>query len=104
MCAQLSVDFLSDQDARLLQLFSHNDAQEFNIPPGRSRFCVTLKELPLVPGKYGLAVWAGYGQTTFDLVWDCYSVTVSTGAFSQGNYIENRGFPLVAQSAWMRLE
>jgi lipopolysaccharide transport system ATP-binding protein len=100
LSAEISVDIISDREARLIQLFSHNTGREFLIPPGKSRFQVDLPQLPLAPGCYSLSVWVGYGYTTFDLVWDCYSMVVESGAYQNGPYIENRGFPLVPNCRW----
>jgi len=100
LAANMSVDFLSDRETRLLQLYSHNVGTEFAIPPGKSVYRVALDRLPLAPGRYSLVVWIGYGHITFDLVWDCYSLTVDPGFYNQGFYIENRGFPIVPQCDW----
>jgi hypothetical protein len=100
--AEISVDVLSEREARLVQLFSRNMGKEFSVPPGESRFCVSVPELPLAPGRYSLVAWVGYGHTTFDLVWDCYSFEVDPGCFVEGAFVENRGFPVVPRCAWSR--
>lgn len=100
--AEFSVDILSDREARLIQLFSHNTGHQFTIPPGKSAYRLELPHLPLVPGRYSLSVWVGYGYTTFDLVWDCYSVMVESGNYPGGPYVENRGFPVVPVAEWRR--
>ncbi len=100
--AELSVDFISDRETRLVQLFSHNEGQEFSVPPGKSSYAVELDKFPLAAGRYNMVVWVGFGQITFDLVWDCYSITVDPGYYREGYYIENRGFPMVPSANWSR--
>jgi lipopolysaccharide transport system ATP-binding protein len=103
LVANLSVDIISDTEARLVQMFSHNAGQAFAIPPGNSTFVVKVNQMPLAPGRYSLVVWVGYGQLTFDLVWDCYSIVIDPGYYVDGFYIENRGFPVVVDSVWTRI-
>jgi len=102
LVAEISVDVLSDQENRLMQLFSHNTGHSFPIPAGRSAFCVELQQLPLAPGRYNLVVWIGSGQITFDLVWNCYSMVVDPGYYEKGYFIENRGFSIVPKCVWTR--
>jgi lipopolysaccharide transport system ATP-binding protein len=102
LSAEISLDIMSDRESRLIQLFSHNTGHEFSIPPGRSAYRIDLPQLPLVPGRYSFSLWVGYGYTTFDLVWDCYSIVVDPGSYPGGHYVENRGFPVVLEARWGR--
>ena len=98
--AELAVDFLSDQEIRVIQLYSRNVGKQFAIPRGKSNYRVTVDSLLLAPGRYKLSIWVGFGYVTFDLAANCYSLTVETGFFVQGTYIENRGIPVVAPCQW----
>ncbi len=101
--AELSLDFLSETEGRVLQLYSRHMGQQFNVAHGRSSFLVRLDRLPLVPGRYELAVWIGFSHATFDVAMNCYGVTVSPGCLRPGTLVEDRGFPVVAPARWIRL-
>jgi lipopolysaccharide transport system ATP-binding protein len=100
---EFAIDLLSDQETRVLQIYSRNVDQKFLVPPGRSAYRIKLDSLPLAPGAYRLGVWAGFGHVTFDLVANCSAVTVESGCFVAGVFVENRGIPVVVPSHWQAI-
>lgn len=100
---ELSVDFVSHEEIPVLMMYSGNVGRNFLVPIGSSAYRVALDQLPLVPGRYSLVVWAGYGHTTYDLAINCYSLTVGSGFYVDGKYIENRNISVVANCRWVEV-
>ncbi len=95
----LAVEFLADQN-RVLQVYSAHVGATFPVAVGRTRITATVDMLPLTPGNYTIDLWVGVGDTGIDHIRDCYSLNVLPGCLSDGVFVDNRGSPVVAPSAW----
>ena len=97
---ELAVSVLTEDGAKVLQLFSQHMGREFEIPPGGTRIAVEVDRLPLAPGRYRLNLWMGASYQSVDLLEDCYTMCVGPGRFCEEVYVENRGFPVVLPAEW----
>ena len=103
LVAELAVSFLSEQGNPLFQLFSRHMGVEFEFAPGRTQSAVSLDALPLAPGRYLLSLWLGTGATPIDWRRDGFVLNVESGRLAGGEYVESRGYPVVAPATWRRV-
>jgi lipopolysaccharide transport system ATP-binding protein len=96
----LAVAILSEINSPIFQLYSRHMGRDFYIKPGRSIVKVSLDSLPLAPGNYHLNLWVGAGSIPIDWVKDCFVLSVETGFFEDGEFIEAKGYPVLVKSNW----
>jgi hypothetical protein len=97
---EMSIDFLSQDGFRMIQIYSRHMGSTIEIPPGELRVSVRLDSLPLVPGYYPAYLWIGTGNTPVHFLRNSLTLRVEPGSYGEGEVIDNRGFPVVLQSHW----
>ncbi len=103
LVAELAVSFLSEQGHPLFQLFSRHMGVEFEFGPGLSQGVVRLDSLPLAPGRYFLNLWLGAGATPIDWRREAFMLHVEAGQLAGGEFVEQRGYPIIAPAAWRQI-
>jgi lipopolysaccharide transport system ATP-binding protein len=96
----ISVDLLTDQDAKVLQVYSPHVGREIEIGMGRTRVTASLDQLPMTPGRYRIDLWLGSGDHGIDHIQNCFLLNVVPGCLVDDVFVDNRGFPVVAPSRW----
>lgn len=100
LTAEVSIDFLSQDGVRLIQINSRHMGHTIEIPPGGMKLSVRLEKLPLVPGYYPAYLWIGTGNIPVDFRRSSLTLRVEPGCYVNGEFVDNRGWPVVVQSSW----
>jgi lipopolysaccharide transport system ATP-binding protein len=96
----VAVAVLSGQYAPIFQLYSRHMGRNFSIKPGKSVITVSIDSLPLVPGDYHINLWLGSGAMPIDWIQDCFTLSIESGFFEGGEYVESKGYPVLVKSNW----
>jgi lipopolysaccharide transport system ATP-binding protein len=100
LLAELSVSVLTQDGARLLQLYSRHMGREFELPRGRVQITARVESLPLAPGNYTVNLWLGIGNTPFHWLRGCFVLSVAPGCLREGHFVDFDGYPVLAPTSW----
>jgi lipopolysaccharide transport system ATP-binding protein len=97
---EFSIGVKSVQNVPIFQVHSRHMGKDLSVGPGKSILRVSLESLPLAPGNYSISLWLGSGQVTMDWIKNCFTLSVGSGSFEKGVYVESQGYPVIAKSNW----
>jgi lipopolysaccharide transport system ATP-binding protein len=101
---ELGIGLETLDGAKVLEMYSRNVGARLALGAGRRRFTATLRQLPLVSGRYRLNLWVGSGPAAIDFVRHAFLLEVATGSLDGETYAENFGFPVTLPMTWRALE
>ncbi|MBC7185500.1 MAG: ABC transporter ATP-binding protein [Calditrichaeota bacterium] len=101
--AEVAIAILTHQGVPLFQLYSRHMGQEFAIRNGNTQIVARLDSLPLAPGRYRVNLWLGAGHVPIDWLRDCFVLAVESGHFTESEFVESTGYPVLVPSLWQRL-
>ena len=100
LSVEVSMDFLSQDGVRLLQVNSRHMGKDIEIPPGGLKLSTRLESLPFVPGYYPAYLWIGMGNIPVHFLRSSFILRVEPGCYCEGEFVDNRGWPVVVRSTW----
>ena len=100
LSTEVAIDFLSQEGIRILQVYSRHMGKVVEIPPRGLKLSVKLESMPLVPGYYPAYLWIGTGNIPVHFLRNSFTLRVEPGCYREGEFVDNRGYPVVVRSTW----
>jgi len=99
-----SISFKTEYGQNIFQLHSGHVQNGVKLKPGFSVVSAEIQQLQLTPGTYHISLWVGSGRINHDWIPEAYQFQVFPGMVTDGIYIDNRGYPMIAPSKWSLLD